>query len=404
MAHFCLDRSLLGTKDHLVVKDGTFWWAIRVPTETWHLDGTVKNDSDWCLDTLLRLSHKTPDLQPPAPFVKEMSYMSGSLEGIAIPWQRVMPSKAHQGFVKRLVEEVGVAMAGAPTEYYRTVWVPGNHVFGALKPAHVDGARWRELVTLGEGNVPAIRSFQPDGDGFTHPVVYDRFKTLTGRLTVHSGPQILTLKREHRNVITSQYGKDGAVYAMDFSNLEARVLLYEFNKRTPEGADFYGVIAEELGYDRKAVKGAVIARMYGMNDWALGKQLGIEGKELHVFLRKFDAHFSTDELLKRVKAQFVATGKVINRYGRPVTIDEPQDNIFVSYYCQSTGVDVTMLGFKQVIDIVARKAPRIKPIYLLHDSILFDLPKEDLQYLQVIKTVRVKGYVQKFPLRLEKIS
>lgn len=394
----------MGTKDHLVVNDGTFWWATRVPDETWHLDGTVKNDSDWCLDTLMRLAGKAPELLPPVPFVKEMSLFSGSLETTPIPWQKVMPAKAHQSFVKRLVEEVGVAMDGAPTDYYRTVWVPGNHIFEALKPAHVDGARWRELVTLGEGNVPAIRSFQPDGDGFTQSVDYDRFKTLTGRLTVHSGPQILTLKREHRNVMTSMYGKDGAVYAMDFSNLEARILLYEFNKRTPEGADFYGIIAEELGYDRKAVKGAVIARMYGMNDWALGKQLGIDGKELHVFLRKFDAHFSTGELLKRVKAQFVATGKVINRYGRPVTIDEPQDNIFVSYYCQSTGVDVTMLGFKQVITQLAKKAPRIRPIFLLHDSILFDLLKEDLQYLQMIKHIKVDGYVQKFPFKLEKIS
>ena len=79
--------------------------------------------------------------------------------------------------------------------------------------------------------------------------------------------------------------------------------------------------------------------------------------------------------MDRVKAQFVATGKVINRYGRPVTIDEPLDHIFISYYGQSTGVDVTMLGFKQVIDTLAKKAPRVRPIFLLHDSILFDLPK-----------------------------
>lgn len=288
-------------------------------------------------------------------------------------------------------------------DYFETAWRPGSHVFRALKPAHVDGARWRELMTLGEGNVPAIRSFQPDGDGFTQPVIYDRFKTLTGRLTVQSGPQILTLKREHRNLMKSMYGKDGAVYAMDFSNLEARILLYEYGRKCDD-PDLYGMIAKELGYDRKAVKGAVISELYGSSPWALGKVLGIEGKELHDFIRKVKAYFNTYELLARVKAQFVATGKVINRYGRPVTIDEPQDNIFVSYYGQSTGVDVTMLGFKQVIDQVTKKSDRIRPIFLLHDSILFDLPKEDLQYLQTIKAVRVKGYVQKFPFKLEKIS
>lgn len=332
-----------------------------------------------------------------------MSIMSGSLEGIPIPWQRVMPARAHQGFVKQLVEQVVVAMDSAPTEYYRTVWVPGNQVFKALRPAHVDTRRWKELVTLGEGNVPAIRSFEPDEQGFTQPVVYDRFKTLTGRLTVHSGPQILTLKREHRNLLTSAYGKDGAVYALDFSNLEARILLYEYGRKCDD-PDLYGMIAKELDYDRKAVKGAVISELYGSSTWALGKHLGIEGKELHDFVKKVKAYFNTHELLARVKAQFVSTGKVINRYGRPVTVNEPLDHIFISYYGQSTGVDVTMLGFKQIIETVTKKSNRIRPIYLLHDSILFDLPKEDLQYLQVIKNVRVKGYVQKFPLKLEKIS
>lgn len=332
-----------------------------------------------------------------------MSFMSGSLEGVSIPWQKVMPARAHQSFVKGLVDQVVVAIDGTPQDYYRAVWVPGTQVLNALRPGFIDKGRWQELMAAGEGNVAAIRSFEPDARGFAQPVVYDRFKILTGRLTVQGGPQIHTLKREHRNLIKSMYGKDGAVYAMDFSNLEARILLYEYNKHCPD-PDLYGALAKELGYDRTAVKGAVISELYGSSVWALGKHLGIEGKELYDFVKRVKDHFNTGELLTRVKAQFVATGKVINRYGRPITIDEPLDHIFISYYAQSTGADVTMLGFKQVLDKVTEKAPRIRPIYLIHDSIIFDLPKEDLQHLQLIKHIKVKGYVQKFPFKLEKIS
>jgi hypothetical protein len=403
VARFCLDNRLLGTAEHLVVADGTFWWAKTVPTETWHLDGMCKDDSDWCLDTVLRLAGSTPSVVPPEPFVREMSTFSGSLEGVTVPWQKVMPAKAHQGFIKRLVGETVLAMEHAPLDYYRTVWVPGNGIFRALKPCSVDRSGWEALVKAGEGNVPAIRSFEPNDDGFADPVAYDRFKTLTGRLTVHAGPQILTLKREHRKILRSAYGEHGGIYSLDFAALEARILLYEYGRKCDE-LDLYGMIAKELGYDRKAIKGAVIAKLYGMNDWALGKHLGIEGKELHTFLRSFDAHFSVDDLLKRVKAQFVATGKVINRYGRPVTIDEPQDNIFVSYYGQSTGVDVTMLGFKQVIDTLAQKAPRVRPVFLLHDAMLLDVHNDDLQHVQAITHVRVRGYVQRFPLKLERLT
>lgn len=403
MVRFCLDRELLGTKDNLVVDDGKYWWAKNLPEETWHLNGRCKDDSDWCLDTVLKLAGKEIRVTPPDPFVKQMSLLSGSLKGVAIPWQKVMPAKAHQSFVKSLVEQVVVAMDGAPLNYYKTVWVPGNSVLRSLRPAVVDKARWGELLESGEGNVSAIRSFEPDENGFAVPITYDRFKTLTGRLTVRSGPQILTLKREHRNLLKSRYGKDGAIYALDFAALEARILLYEYGRRCDE-VDLYGMIAEELGYDRKAIKGAVIAKLYGMNDWTLARHLGIEGKEFHAFIDKFNAYFNTQDLLARIKAKFVATGKIINRYGRPIVIDNPQDNIFISYYGQSTGVDVTMLGFKQVIDTLAKNAPRVMPIFLLHDSIILDLPKEDLQYVQAIKSVRVNGYVQRFFLRLEKIS
>lgn len=251
--------------------------------------------------------------------------------------------------------------------------------------------------------MPATQSFVPDEDGLTRPVRYDRFKTLTGRLTVESGPQILTLKREHRDILKSRHGDNGAIYALDFANLEARILLYEYG-RSCNDVDLYGVIAKELGYDRKAIKGAVISELYGSSKWALGKHLGIEGKELNEFVKKVKDYFNTGELLERVKAQFVSTGKVINRYGRPVTIDEPLDHIFISYYGQSTGVDVTMLGFKQVVDTLKKKAPKSCPVFLLHDAMFLDVHNDDLPIVQSIKHVKVKGYVQKFFLKLEKIS
>lgn len=403
MPRFCLDRSVLGTKEHLVVSDGTFWWSEVPPAETWHLTGTPKDDSDWCLDTVLRLSRVVLDLSPPTQFVREMSLLSGSLPAnLSIPWQKVMPAREHLGFVKRLVNDVVEAIESSPIDYYRTVWVSGNAVFKALRTCSVDRTEWERLVLSGAGNIPALRSFEPDDEGFADPVRYDRFKTLTGRLTVAHGPQILTLKREHRSIIRSSYGDDGGVYGLDFAALEARILLYEFGRKCDD-VDFYNKIANELGYDRKAIKGAVLAKMYGMNDHGLGKRLGIAGKELHSFLRKFDSHFSTDELLRRIKAQFVTTGKVINRYGRPVVVDEPLDHLFISYYGQSTGVDVTMLGFKQVIDRLA-DVPRVRPIFLLHDALLLDIHKDDLPFVRTLDHLTVKGYVQKFFLRLEHIS
>lgn len=404
VAHdLCIDRDVLGTDQHLVVSAGTFSWSAKVPRATWHCSGACKEDSDWCLDTALRLGHVSVPLAPPDRFVRSLSFVSSSMGDVSPPWHRLMPVREHLGFTKRLVEGLVVAMDNAALDYYRAVWVPANAVVRSLQQAAVDRGAWQALIDSGEGNVAATRSFEPGLDGLAQPVVYDRFKTLTGRLTVASGPQILTLKREHRRMMSSAYGKQGGIYALDFAALEARILLYELGRRCDD-VDLYGTIAKELGRDRKAIKGAVISELYGSSKWALGKHLGMEGKELDGFVRTVKAYFNTRQLLDRVKQQFVATGRVVNRYGRQVVVDEPLDNIFVSYYGQSTGVDVTMLGFKQVVDRLERTAPRVRPVFLLHDSILLDVHDDDLEAVRSIDHVKVKGYVQRFPLRLEKVS
>lgn len=399
----CLDRRLLGTDRHLVVDEGTFAWATAVPAGALHLSGEVKVDTERCFDTALRLGSVAVDLSPPEAFVKAMSALSGSLGEASVPWALAMPDWAHRAFVKRLAGDAVVAMAQAPLNYYTTTWVTGNGIFRALQPCAVHAPTWHALVVAGEGNVPAINSFEPGPNGLAAAVDYDRFKTLTGRLTVRSGPQILTLKREHRGMIRSVYGEAGTVVALDFAALEARVLLYEYGRKC-DHVDLYGMIAKELGHDRQAIKAAVICELYGSSKKALGVHLGISGKKLDTFVSNVRGYFRTADLLARVKQQFVATGKVIDRYGRPVTIDEPLDHVMINYYAQATGVDVTMLGFRQVVDTLAKKAPRVRPIFLLHDAILLDVPNDDLPTVQAIKSVRVPGYVQRFPLKLERVS
>lgn len=395
----CIDGAVLGTGKHLVVADGSFSWSTSVPEGAWHLNGSTKDDSDTCLDTVLRLGGHSIRLQPPEPFVRQFT---GLVDG-PVPWQKVMPVWAHRAFVKRLVSEVVVAMGAAPFDYYRTVWVPGNGIFRALQPACVDPHVWRALVSSGEGNVAATRSFEPGPDGLAPVVSYDRFRTLTGRLAVNAGPQILTLKKEHRRMLRSVHGDRGAVYALDFAALEARVLLYEHGRRCDE-VDLYGMIARELGYDRDDVKSAVITELYGGGQASLGARLGVGGRELRDFVRKVQVFFDTDELLARVKAQFIATGRIKSRHGRPVAVDEPLDHIFIAYYGQTTGVDVTMLGFGQVVARLAVAAPRVRPVFLLHDALFLDVHDDDLAKVQEIGHVRVPGYVQRFPMRLEKVS
>ena len=399
---FCIDSSVLGTEKHLLCKESAFAWLSSVPENTWHLSGNVKQDSDWCLDTVFKLAGISVETQPPAKFVNSIKKFVDDTEHI--PWRYLMPMSVHRAFMKNTIDNVTIAIDNLPMNYYRGCWVPGNSVIRALQPTKIDVVRWKAIIDSGPPTVGTVKTFHPNKNGFADKITYDRFGALTGRLTITSGPNIMTLKKEYRDVIAPS-SRGGCIMCLDFAALEARVLLYEAGKRC-EDHDLYGMIARELGngISRKAAKAAVISELYGSSKDSLGKVLGMSGKELNTFIKQVKTYFNTAELLKRVKKQFVETGKIVNRYGRHVVIDEPLDHIMINYYAQSTGADVALLGFSKIVSELSINAPGVRPLFLLHDGLFLDVPAEYIETVSKIENVNVDGYVQKFILKAEKLN
>lgn len=396
---FCIDARVLGTTRHLACSHEGFAWRSTVPERTWHLSGVIKPDSDWCLDSLLRLARVDVGLVPPAAHVNAMSAVAPELD--VIPWAYAMAPKAHRAFTEGIINDVVETIDRLPVDYYRGTWVPGNAVIRSLQRASIDVGRWQALVDARVGNVAVVETFRPGSDGIAEAITYDRFGSLTGRLTVTRGPSILTLNRDYRDLLVPS-SPGGHIVSIDFAALEVRVLLYEAGRSCTDH-DLYGMIARDLGYERKAVKGAVISELYGSSKQALGRALGIDGDELMTFVRKVRTYFNTPQLLKRIKAQFYETGAVINRYGRPVKISDPLDHIFINYYAQSTGVDVTLTGFSQIVGRLSREAPGVRPLFLLHDALILDVPAVHLDLVSSLTSVRVPGYVQAYPLKIERL-
>lgn len=401
MDPFVVDKAILGTSKHLLVNDG-FAWIDHVPDRTWHLSGNVKNQSDWCFDTLLKLNCMNVNVRVPEKFEKAMSTLvSGSIS--SLPWANIMPKQAHRSFVDALVKSSIDSLNVAQTTFYRNTWVTGNHTFDKLQPASINEETFRTFIESGDGNVGALRTFEPT-NGYAQPVVYDRFGSRTGRPTIESGPNILSLKREHRILLRSRWGIDGSIVLLDFSGLEVRIILYEAGHRC-DNPDVYSDINNSLfagAHDRDDVKGAVISCIYGQSKWALEKRLDVHGKHLDAFMKRIQSYFKVDQLLKTVKTQFIESGFILNRYGRRIVIDEPLDHVLINSYAQATGADVVTLGFNKIIERLS--GARAVPIFFLVDAILFDVHNDDVDLIKSIDSIVVDGYVQKFPLKFEKVS
>jgi hypothetical protein len=356
--------------------------------------------SPYCLNSLFELEGITPPINPPDRFVKSMqSIMSGS--AISPPWAMIMPQDEHRAFVERLINFTTQTLASINLSYYNDVWRRGDVILRSLVPAKVDGKRFLEVVEDSGMNRRVVEGFRPDGEGLASPIVYDRFGTRTGRLTVKSGPGILTMKKEYRDVIVPSF-EGGHIVSVDFSALEVRVLLHETGGAC-EASDLYEHISNELfsgKVDRKSVKAAVIAESYGSGKAALSSFLKIGGRELDEFVEKIRSYLGIRALREKVSGQYWKEGHIRNKYGRRVVIDAPQGHIFVNSYAQSTGADVSLMGFGKVVQSLT-KSPGVRPLFVVHDELILDVAPERLEDVNRITSVKVPGFDQVFPLKMK---
>lgn len=394
----CIDSSVIGTEKHLLCNSGTYSWINSVPNDSWHLSGKIKNESQRCFDTLLRLNDLSFSLVPDEKYLKMMSSLESDL--IQFPWKNIMTSSAHRDFVKKIVNLAAEAYKKVSMNYYEGTWVPCNKPLNSLNGAKIDKTRLENLLSDNAQNPTVIKSFIPNKNVLnTNKTVYNRFGTVTGRLTVLKGPQILTLKREYRNIIVPET-ENNTVMSIDFSALEPRILLYESGKDCIE-RDLYQTISSEIKRPRNDVKNVIISELYGSSKQVLGDKIKLEGNDLSNFVSYVKQYFNTKPLLERLKKQVYEFGYIENHYGRRIKVEDPIDHVLINYYTQSTGVDVTLLGFGQIIDLIKKELPKVKPLFLLHDALILDVPNENITKLKEFDSVKVPGYTQSFPLKIE---
>ena len=391
-----LDSCLIGSQKNLLVLSDGFRWVEKIPDDVWHLSGNIKKNSSMCLDSVLRLSSSGDIPKVPECYVKAMSVLTDVIP----PWSMVMPPSKYKVFFSEIVNYVK-DHRDVSTDYYSSAWAPGNKILNAIRPAKTDGARITEIINSSVINAQVVESFRPRAGGYAPPAIYDRFGTVTGRLVIESGPNILLLKKEYRPIIKPSH-PDGKIISIDFASLEARILLYESGNDCPE-FDLYGMLAERFGgMPRDLVKAAVLSVLYGSSKTMVALNLGVSEDKVTKVIQQIEQYIDTRALIKRLKEEHKETGHIKNRFGRKLNVDRPQDNIFVSYYAQSTGVDVSLMGFGNIIDSLGTEG--VRPIFVLHDALILDVHPDRLDDVYGIKSVTVPGYTQSFPLKIEEIS
>jgi len=303
-----------------------------------------------------------------------------------LPWWRMMRPEMYR---HQLLEYTRVAqdiLKLDHCDYYTEVYEPSRRLLDALQPAKIDISKlnsWKESTE----KKYLLESFSPDNSGYAQRIEYDQFKTRTGRLVVKSGPNILTLTSKYRDIITSRW-TNGRIVMLDFMSMEARIAAQLAGFEPP--ADIYTYLGTMLpDSTRDEIKKFVLITLYGGGTKS-------ESDKLDIVLDQF----KVKDVIQEIKDRHYDGTYLRNMYGRRILCNL-DDHIIYNSFVQSTGVDVSLLGFSKIVDEMKHRQLKSVPLYVLHDALILDVYPDEIDIIDELMQVgqQIPKFSTIFPLK-----
>ncbi len=353
-----------------------------------------------------------------------------------ISWKKVVGTKVYNELVavqQQKFDEI-LKEIGADISYYELIYSNTKQVFDYLQPAKIDLVKYKVMMSsndVAKDSKIILEKWKPNKDSFLDVPTYDIFSSVTGRMKITSGPNALLLPKDLRQILKSRHDRDGALWYIDFVSLEPRValaihgylksigafdhgpatpssgaqtlsntsigsLLYGYPPQLPDlltlkgnssipsiPQDVYSAALKKLKLsneiDRTILKQIILPQLYGQSKNntidTLEKRNIRRPEEVVDMVNEF---FGIDDLRQYVLLSAQEHGSKFLRsfYGRHICPDDSRPYALLNYYIQSLAVDVALLGFKKILDRIA-KVPNasslIAPVFFIHDAMVLDV-------------------------------
>lgn len=350
-----LSSYALNSPKNLLLSDGSISWSSDV-SDAWIIGGgRVPRSVEALFETLGR--------DPPRVIPEEFERSMEDLARGQVPWPLVIP--------KKILSEHLISIAGDIDDSieslgdYAETLASSRKIISQLRPCRIDLAALR--VEQGRATTSVLDSFEPGPDSMVAPPLYSH-ATATGRLTVRSGPRILTLQKEHRRILASRFD-GGRMMQIDFVSLEPRVLRLIADGSAP--IDIYSDVSTRLGgaVDRRQVKLATLKMLYGSGRAGIVDDIGSISQKA---IKEIENYFGLPQLRMRLQAELAREGMIRNLWGRPLP-EANETHLLVSHFAQSTAVDVALGGFGDMLSHILDEDLDVVPCYILHDALLIDV-------------------------------
>jgi len=380
----CISKKVLGTNLHMLSKEsGEIVWTAALPGSCFPV-GFSEHDP---FVTVSELMGSELVLSPGKQYVDALK-VAGIEENI--PWHQAVPAKVFKRFIQRIVDGSRSISSSDQYEYYQNYLIKAQRASQKLSPVKIDGISYQSLMADPlTPNKNVIQSFSPT-DGFSKRPVYGFTSTNTGRLTIRKGPQILTLKKEHRAILTSRFDK-GRIVQLDYTSLEPRVALSMIGHNPPK--DIYNNVANNIldnRVGRESAKLLTIALLYGMGQKRVKDILSGTMLDPAETMNSLDSFFGAKIIREELSKQ-ATSGFIQNYYGRNIRVRNDSEHVLYNNLIQSTAVDVALQGFRRMIQAIEDHGKSMRPVFILHDALLIDCPPDEVKFLDTLCEVGSKA-------------
>lgn len=342
---FSIDKKVIGSQKNLIFKeDQSIEWS-----NTLLYDG-VTNGS--FMEDFLLLYDIDIDEVFDKRYRNSMSYFQVQ----NVPWRYVIPRDVWFESIKNFTQKIFLTLDQKQSKEYLKFFKETNVVNAFSKPDI-------SFLTSIENKPQKLQTFIEKY--YLDELSYIRSSHKTGRLTVSSGPNYLTLDKKYRSLLRPTHKNN--LISIDLISLEPRTLML-VQKMSPL-KDVYLSIINDLGLsnsERSKVKIYTLSCMYA-------KEYSANGRNLKSTLTKyFNLRDFKNQLLSSVQR-----GVMTNFFGRPIRVEDNEKCNVVNYYIQSSSADVSLFCFSNLI-----KRFNIDPVCIIHDELICEVDDEELQSLQ----------------------
>jgi hypothetical protein len=216
-------------------------------------------------------------------------------------------------------------------------------------------------------------------------ILYNQFGTRTGRLTTtKSSFPILTMKREHRQIIEPH---NDEFLELDFNGAEARTMLGMMGINQPIGDvhEFHAHQIFDSQFSREEVKTAFFAWLYGSRS-------------------------ATSERYNTRLSQFYDRKLLLDKYWDGSTVTTPYKKVIpnvdqhhaLNYIIQSMTAELTLLQALKIDYFLRINKCQSRVSCLIHDAIIIDFSHSDIEHLPSLRELMSSTTFGKYVINMSR--